>query len=131
MRRATVPVAVLAVVAFLVVVLAPSVLAGAMAPEVTLKGPGDAELNSKVTLSGTVLNTNGGQGAMYVVIQQKQNTAWKQIAKVKPHWTNSDTGSFGKQITVKNPAMSLCRYRAVWQAGGVKGYSKTLIIAVQ
>jgi hypothetical protein len=126
-----VPVAVLAVVTFLVVGLAPSVLAGAMAPEVTLRGPSDAELNSKVALSGTVLNTNGGEGAMYVVIQQKQNTAWKNIAKAKPYWTNSDKGRFSARITVKNPAMSLCRYRAVWQAGGVKGYSRTLIIAVQ
>jgi hypothetical protein len=131
MRRAAAPAAVLALVAFLVVILAPTVLAGAMAPDVTLKGPGDAALNSTVTLSGTVLNTNGGEGAMYVVIQQKHNMAWKNIAKAKPYWTNGDKGNFSARITVKNPAMSLCRYRAVWEAGGVKGYSKTLIIAVQ
>ena len=131
MRRAAAPAAVLALMVFLVVVLAPNVLAGAMAPDVTLKGPGDAALNSTVTLGGTVLNTNGGKGATYVVIQQKQNTAWKTIAKVKPRWTNGDKGHFAAKVTVKNPAMSLCRYRAVWEAGGVKGYSKTLIIAVQ
>jgi hypothetical protein len=131
MRRAAPGVVLLTLVAFLIVVLAPVVLAGAMAPQVTLKGPGDAALNQKASLSGTVLNTNGGEGAMYVVIQQKINSAWKVIAKTKPRWTDSDTGAYAVSITVKNPAMSLCRYRAVWEAGGVKGYSKTLIIAVQ
>ena len=127
MRRA-VPILVVALVAVIVV---PVVLAGAMAPEVTLKGPSQADLNDKVTLSGTVVNTNGGDGATYVAIQQKLNTSWKVIAKAKPRWTDSDTGSYAVKIRVKNPAMSLCRYRAVWQAGGVKGYSKTLIIAVE
>lgn len=130
MRRAAVPALVLALVALMVVGLAPVVLAGAMPPQVTLKGPGDAALNAQVTLNGTVLNTNGGEGAMYVVIQQKMNTAWKAIAKAKPYWTNSDKGRFSTEIRVKNPAMSLCRYRAVWEAGDVRGYSKTLIIAV-
>ncbi len=118
-------------VALAAVVVVPAVLAGAMAPEVTLKGPSQADLNDKVTLSGTVVNTNGGEGATYVAIQQKINTSWKVIAKAKPRWTDSDTGSYAVKIRVKNPAMSLCRYRAVWQAGGVKGYSKTLIIAAE
>ena len=118
-------------VALVAVVVVPAVLAGAMAPEVTLKGPSQADLNDKVTLSGTVVNTNGGEGATYVAIQQKINTSWKVIAKAKPRWTDSDTGSYAVKIRVKNPAMSLCRYRAVWQAGGVKGYSKTLIIAAE
>jgi len=122
---------VLALGALLIVALAPAVMAGAMAPEVTLRGPAQADLNEKVVLNGTVLNTNGGEGAMYVVIQQKLNRSWKVIAKTKPRWTDSETGSFAAKIRVKNPAMSLCRYRAVWQAGGVKGYSKTLIIAVE
>jgi len=122
---------VLALGALLIVALAPAVMAGAIAPEVTLRGPAQADLNEKVVLNGTVLNTNGGEGAMYVVIQQKLNRSWKVIAKTKPRWTDSETGSFAAKIRVKNPAMSLCRYRAVWQAGGVKGYSKTLIIAVE
>jgi hypothetical protein len=131
MRRAVPGVLLLTLIAVAAVALVPAVLAGAMAPEVTLRGPGQADLNQRVTLNGTVLNTNGGEGAMYVVIQQKLNTAWKVIAKAKPRWTNSETGSYAVKISVKNPAMSLCRYRAVWEAGGVKGYSKTLIIAVE
>ena len=131
MRRTVPGVLVLALVAVVAVAVVPAVLAGAMAPEVTLKGPSDADLNQQVTLRGTVVNTNGGEGATYVAIQQKLNTSWKVIAKVKPRWTDSDTGSYAVKIRVKNPAMSLCRYRAVWQAGGVKGYSKTLIIAVE
>ena len=130
MRRVF-PGALVLLVALVAVVVVPAVLAGAMAPEVTLKGPSQADLNDKVTLSGTVVNTNGGEGATYVAIQQKINTSWKVIAKAKPRWTDSDTGSYAVKIRVKNPAMSLCRYRAVWQAGGVKGYSKTLIIAAE
>ena len=131
MRRTAPSILLLALGAVLVVAVAPAVLAGAMAPVVTLKGPSSADLNATARLSGTVLNTNGGEGAMYVVIQQKINTAWRVIAKAKPRWTDSDPGTYVVSIKVKNPAMSLSRYRAVWEAGGVKGYSKTLIIAVQ
>jgi hypothetical protein len=131
MRRAAPGALALALVAFLVVAVAPAVLAGAMAPEVTLRGPSSADLNANVRVGGAVVNTNGGEGAMYVVVQQRFNKAWRVIAKAKPRWTDGDTGTYVTTIKVKDPAMSLCRYRAVWEAGGVKGYSKTLVIAVQ
>lgn len=130
MRRAAPGILVLALVTLLIVTLAPVVVAGAMAPRVTLKGPRQAELNEPVALSGTVANTNGGEGAMYVVVQQKVDGAWRIIAKAKPRWTDSAVGAYAVTVKVKDPAMSLCRYRAVWEAGGVRGYSKTLIIAV-
>lgn len=131
MKRAVPWLGALVITALVIVVLAPVVLAGAMPPTVTLKGPSDANLNARVTLSGTLVNTNGGKGAKYVVIQQKLNTSWKIIAKTQPHWLNGPNGKYAVKITVKNPAMSLSRYRAVWKCGGVKGYSRTLIIAVQ
>jgi hypothetical protein len=118
-------------VALAVAVLAPTVFAGAMAPDVTLKGPSSVRLNATMTLSGTVLNTNGGDGAMYVVIQKRVSSSWKNIAHVRPLWMNGPKGHFAAKVKATDPAMSLLRYRAVWQAGGVKGYSKTLIIAVQ
>ncbi len=71
MRRAASGALVSALVILVFIAVAPAVLAGAMAPRVTLKGPGEAGLNEQVTLNGTVANTNGGEGAMYVVIQQK------------------------------------------------------------
>jgi hypothetical protein len=120
-----------ALVILVFIAIAPAVHAGAMAPRVTLKGPDQAGLNELVPLSGTVANTNGGEGAMYVVIQQKIDGAWRIIAKTKPRWTNSDVGTYAARVKVRNPAMSLCRYRAVWEAGGVRGYSRTLIIAVE
>lgn len=131
MRRVLPAVLALALVALSMAALAPVVLAGAMAPRVTLKGPAQAELNERAALRGTVANTNGGEGAMYVAIQQKVDRAWKVIAKVKPRWTDSDVGTYVATIKVRDPAMSLCRYRAVWEAGGVRGYSKTLVIAVE
>ena len=117
--------------ALAVAVVAPTVFAGAMAPDVTLKGPSSVKLNATMTLSGTVLNTNGGDGAMYVVIQKRVNSTWKNIAHVKPVWMNGPRGHFAAKVRATNPAMSLLRFRAVWRAGGVKGYSRTLIIAVQ
>jgi hypothetical protein len=131
MRRAAPGALLAALVVLLLVAIAPAVHAGAMAPRVTLKGPGQAGLNEQVTLSGTVVNTNGGEGAMYVVIQQKIDGAWRIIAKTKPRWTNSEVGAFAVPVKVRNPSMSLCRYRAVWEAGDVRGYSRTLVIAVE
>ena len=131
MKRARVWMVLVLLAAFAVIVLAPAVFAGAMAPAVTLKGPSSVKLNATVKMNGTVLNTNGGKGAMYVVIQQKINTAWKKVAQVKPVWLNGKKGQFAAKVKATDPTMSLVRYRAVWAAGGVKGYSKTLIIAVQ
>jgi hypothetical protein len=122
--------ALLLMTAFAVIILAPAVFAGAMAPTVTLKGPSSVDLNATFKVSGTVKNTNGGKAAMYVTIQKKSNTAWKKVAQVKAKWLNTK-GIFSAKLKATNPTMSLIRYRAVWAAGGVKGYSKTLVIAVQ
>jgi len=128
MKRAAPGVLALGPVTLLAV--APAVLDGAMAPRVTLRGPSQAEPNETVVVGGTVVNTNGGEGAMCVVVQQKLDRAWRVIAKAKPRWTDSDVGTYAVTVQVKNPAMSLCRYRAVWEAGGVRATARTLVIAV-
>ncbi|MCX6363087.1 MAG: hypothetical protein NTW58_02735 [Actinobacteria bacterium] len=117
--------------AFAVLILAPAVFAGAMAPIVTLKGPLSVDLNATFTVNGTVKNTNGGKGSTYVTIQKKSNNAWKKVTQVKADWLNGNKGIFSAKLKATNPTMSLIKYRAVWAAGGVNGYSKTLIIAVQ
>jgi len=131
MRRARVWMALVLMAAFAVIILAPAVFAGAMAPIVTLKGPSSVDLNATFTVNGTVKNTNGGKGSTYVTIQKKSNNAWKKVTQVKTNWLNGNKGLFSAKLKATNPTMSLIRYRAVWAAGGVNGYSKTLIIAVQ
>jgi hypothetical protein len=131
MRRAKVWMVLVLLAAFAVIILAPAVFAGAMAPIVTLKGPSSVDLNAGFTVNGTVKNTNGGEGSKYVIIQKKSNNAWKKVAQVKANWLNGNKGIFSAKLKATNPTMSLIKYRAVWAAGGVKGYSKTLIIAVQ
>jgi len=131
MRQAKVWMTLVLLAAFAVIILAPAVFAGAMPPIVTLKGPSSVDLNDSFTVNGTLKNTNGGEGAKYVIIQKKSNNAWKKVAQVKSDWLNGDKGLFSAKLKATNPTMSLIRYRAVWEAGGVKGYSKTLIIAVQ
>ena len=131
MRRARVWMALVLMAAFAVIILAPAVFAGAMAPIVTLKGPSSVDLNATFTVNGTVKNTNGGKGSTYVTIQKKSNNGWKKVTQVKANWLNGNKGLFSAKLKATNPTMSLIRYRAVWAAGGVNGYSKTLIIAVQ
>lgn len=117
--------------AFAVIILAPAVFAGAMAPIVTLKGPSSVDLNATFTVTGTVKNTNGGEGAKFVIIKKRSNNAWKKVAQVEANWLNGNKGIFSAKLKATNPTMSLIRYRAFWEAGGVVGHSKTLTIAVQ
>ena len=117
------------VVAVLVAALAPVALAAA--PKVTLKGPssGNVTLNKWFTVNGTVKG-GGGQNATFVTIQKKVDNAWTKVAQVKTKWLNGQ-GIFHARLKATNPTMSLLRYRAVYASGGVNGYSKTLILAVQ
>ena len=131
MRRGRVWMVLVLLAAFAVIILAPAVFAGAMAPVVTLKGPSSVDLNAAFTVNGTVKNTNGGTGSKYVTIQKKSYSSWVKVAQVKPDWLNGNKGIFSAKLTATDPTMSLIRYRAVGAAGGVKGYSKNLIIAVQ
>ena len=130
MRRARVWMALALVAAFAVIVFAPAVFAGAMAPVVTLKGPSSVNLNASFKVTGTVKNTSGGKGSTFVTIQKKSSNAWQKVAQVKAKWLNNK-GIFSATLKATNPTMSLIRYRAVWASGGVNGYSKTLVIAVQ
>ena len=131
MKKTAPPVAILTLLAVLLVVLAPTVLASRTAtPVVTLKGPGSVDLNHKFTVTGTVKNPGSSKPSMYVTIQKKNNTAWQKVAQVTTKWINGE-GLFSAKLKATDPTMSLIRYRAVYASGGVKGYSKTLIIAVQ
>jgi hypothetical protein len=117
-------------VAVLVAVLAPVALAAA--PKVTLKGPSSVNLNAKFTVSGTVTNPSSSKPSTLVTIQKKNGTAWQKVAQFTTRWINGK-GLFQGKLKATNPTMSLIKYRAVYAngSGAVKGYSKTLIIAVQ
>ena len=130
MRQAKVWMTLVLLAAFAVIILAPAVFAMPMAPIVTLKGPSSVTLNASFTVKGTLKNTNGGEGSKYVIIQKRSNDTWKKVAQVQAEWLNNK-GIFSAKLKATNPTMSLIKYRAVWSAGGVKGHSKTLIIAVQ
>jgi len=131
MRQARVWMVLVLVAAFAAIILAPAVFAGAMAPVVTLKGPSSVDLNATFAVAGVVKNTNGGDGAKYVIIKKRSNNSWKKVAQVKANWLNGDKGLFSATLKATNPTMSLIKYRAFWEAGGVVGHSKTLTIAVQ
>jgi hypothetical protein len=130
MRQAKVWLVLVVLAAFAVIVFAPAVFAGAMPPVVTLKGPSSVNLNANFKVSGTVKNTSGGKGSKFVTIQKKSGSAWQIIKQVQAKWLNNK-GIFSTTLKATNPTMSLIKYRAVWASGGVNGYSKTLIIAVQ
>jgi hypothetical protein len=116
--------------AVLIAALAPIALAAT--PKVTLKGPSSVNLNAKFTVSGTVTNPSSSKPSTLVTIQKKNGTAWQKVAQVTTKWINGK-GLFTAKLKATNPTMSLIKYRAVYanSAGTVKGYSKTLIIAVQ
>jgi hypothetical protein len=116
--------------AVLLAALAPMALAAT--PKVTLKGPSSVNLNAKFTVNGTVTNPSSSKPSTLVTIQKKNGTAWQKVAQVTTKWINGK-GLFTAKLTATNPTMSLIKYRAVYanSSGSVKGYSKTLIIAVQ